>query len=130
VWVHIINSFAVRGPSSFPRFQIHYWGKLLEILRSRLGVKVIVGKVPPTGTIEERAVHLDKLLQAEASNNGLRRHQPQYNFIAHSMGGLDARYLITHLNPHTYTPISLTTICTPHRYGPPPFLHSFFFKSV
>ncbi|KAA1099894.1 hypothetical protein PGT21_024073 [Puccinia graminis f. sp. tritici] len=115
VLCHGLYGFAVRGPSSFPRFQIHYWGKLLEILRSRLGVKVIVGKVPPTGTIEERAVELDKLLQSLPNT---ARRPPKYNFIAHSMGGLDARYLISHLNPQTYTPISLTTICTPHRGSP------------
>ncbi|WAQ89063.1 hypothetical protein PtA15_10A486 [Puccinia triticina] len=113
VLCHGLYGFAVRGPSSFPRFQIHYWGKLLEILRSRLGARVIIGKVPPTGTIEERATHLDTLLQAESGPK-----HPQYNFIAHSMGGLDARYLITHLQPQTYTPISLTTICTPHRGSP------------
>ncbi|KNE86513.1 hypothetical protein PSTG_20125, partial [Puccinia striiformis f. sp. tritici PST-78] len=106
--------FAVRGPSSFPRFQIHYWGKLLEILRSKLGVKVIIGKVPPTGTIEERAIQLDKLLQNEAASSSYSGKIPQFNFIAHSMGGLDARYLISHLKPKTYNPISLTTICTPH----------------
>ncbi|KAH9459301.1 hypothetical protein MJO29_010394 [Puccinia striiformis f. sp. tritici] len=118
VLCHGLYGFAVRGPSSFPRFQIHYWGKLLEILRSKLGVKVIIGKVPPTGTIEERAIQLDKLLQNEAASSSYSGKIPQFNFIAHSMGGLDARYLISHLKPKTYNPISLTTICTPHRGSP------------
>lgn len=40
------------------------------------------------------------------------------NFVAHSMGGLDVRYLISHLKPSSYTPLSLTTIGTPHRGSP------------
>lgn len=40
------------------------------------------------------------------------------NFVAHSMGGLDCRYLISHLKPSSYTPLSLTTIGTPHRGSP------------
>jgi triacylglycerol lipase len=40
------------------------------------------------------------------------------NFVAHSMGGLDVRYLISHLKPITYTPLSLTSIGTPHRGSP------------
>lgn len=37
------------------------------------------------------------------------------NLIGHSMGGLDARYLITHLQPEAFTVKTLTTIATPHR---------------
>lgn len=33
-------------------------------------------------------------------------------------GGLDCRYLITHLKPTTYTPLSLTMIGTPNRGSP------------
>src|SRR5271170_1337185 len=39
----------------------------------------------------------------------------EVNFLAHSMGGLDCRHLITHINPTTYHPVSLTTLSTPHR---------------
>ena len=38
--------------------------------------------------------------------------------MAHSMGGLDCRHLITHVQPSDYTPLSLTTISTPHRGSP------------
>ncbi|CAO3629484.1 unnamed protein product [Cunninghamella blakesleeana] len=41
------------------------------------------------------------------------------NFIAHSMGGLDCRYLLSHLHHNrTYQPLSLTTISCPHRGSP------------
>ncbi len=35
-----------------------------------------------------------------------------------AQGGLDCRYLISEIQPKTFTPISLTTISTPHRGSP------------
>ncbi|KAF9896732.1 hypothetical protein BX616_006861 [Lobosporangium transversale] len=40
------------------------------------------------------------------------------NFVAHSMGGLDCRYLISHIHNKNYTVQSLTTLSTPHRGSP------------
>ena len=40
------------------------------------------------------------------------------NFVAHSMGGLDVRHLISNIKPTRYTPLTLTTIGTPHRGSP------------
>ena len=40
------------------------------------------------------------------------------NFVAHSMGGLDVRHLISTIKPTEYRPVSLTTIGTPHRGSP------------
>ena len=37
------------------------------------------------------------------------------NIIAHSMGGLDARYMISRLKPPGVEVLSLTTVGTPHR---------------
>ncbi|KAF4589933.1 hypothetical protein EYR38_009228 [Pleurotus pulmonarius] len=34
------------------------------------------------------------------------------------MGGLDCRHLITHIKPTEYTPLSLTSVSTPHRGSP------------
>lgn len=39
----------------------------------------------------------------------------EINLIGHSMGGLDGRFLITHLKPKNFKVRSLTTIATPHR---------------
>ena len=64
-----------------------------------------------TGSIASRAKNLDRLLQEKARGRGI-------NFMAHSMGGLDCRYLITHVQPSDYIPLSLTTISTPHRGSP------------
>ena len=54
---------------------------------------------------------LNSILQHKARGRGV-------NLMAHSMGGLDCRHLITHLRPTEYVPLSLTSISTPHRGSP------------
>jgi triacylglycerol lipase len=127
----------------FPSLKLHYWASVLEVLRERLGVKVIVVGVKGTGSIEERARGIHAFLEDKVpKGTGL-------NFVAHSMvgiggtgqcvktgiavvlthgvffflplsgqGGLDCRYLISHLKPTTYKPLSLTMIGTPNRGSP------------
>ncbi|KAJ1873495.1 hypothetical protein LPJ55_002243 [Coemansia sp. RSA 990] len=90
--------------------QIHYWRGIREALE-KIGAKVVIAKVPGTGGIRERAQQLDTLLDSRLASE-------QVNIVGHSMGGLDARYLITHINPKTYSVASLTTVCTPHRGSP------------
>lgn len=64
-----------------------------------------------TGSIASRAEILDQQLRKKAIGRGI-------NFIAHSMGGLDCRHLISRVKPMEYAPLSLTTISTPHRGSP------------
>lgn len=108
VLCHGLYGFDVRGP---PSLRMQYWSTILGILRKIVGAEVIVTAVPGTGSIASRAEQLDRFLQAKAPGRGI-------NFMAHSMGGLDCRHLITHLKPVEYTPLSLTTIATPHRGSP------------
>lgn len=96
------------GPSQFQR---HYWSEILEILKKKVGAEVIVTSVPSTGSIQERAKTLDLLLKDRAKGK-------EVNFLAHSMGGLDCRQLITHIRPVDYKPLSLMTVATPHRGSP------------
>ncbi|KAK9760681.1 hypothetical protein K7432_015044 [Basidiobolus ranarum] len=98
------------GPESFPALQIHYWQGIKEALE-KIGAKVIVTGVSRTGEIKRRAEEIHRVLEMTAAGN-------QINFVAHSMGGLDCRYLISHLKPKTYKVKSLTTLCTPHRGSP------------
>lgn len=114
VLCHGLYGFDVRGP--FLGLEIHYWAKTLDILRKKMGVEVLVHGVPPTGSIQDRAESLHNfLLSDEAGVRGKK-----LNFVAHSMGGLDVRHLLTHIRPRAdeYTPVSLTTISTPHRGSP------------
>ncbi|TKA56978.1 hypothetical protein B0A53_01380 [Rhodotorula sp. CCFEE 5036] len=104
---HSLYGFDVRGPGFF---RLHYWGDLLKVLRGKIGAEVFVTAVPGTGSVKNRAQVLHKSL--EDTPDLLNR---DVNFVAHSMGGLDARYLISNIRPTLYHPRSLTTLCTPHR---------------
>ncbi|KAL5632907.1 hypothetical protein ACGC1H_005753 [Rhizoctonia solani] len=108
VLCHGLYGFDVRGSSYFPKLQLHYWSKVLDVLRGKMGAEVEVTGVPGTGSIESRATHLHQSLCARLPNQPI-------NFIAHSMGGLDCRHLISRIRPSEYAPQSLTTISTPHR---------------
>ncbi|GAA5898072.1 hypothetical protein JCM6882_003320 [Rhodosporidiobolus microsporus] len=107
VLCHGLYGFDVRGPGFF---RLHYWGDLLKILRGKIGAEVFVTAVPGTGSVKKRAHVLHKAL--DETQALLNR---DVNFLAHSMGGLDARYLISNIRPTLYRPRSLTTVCTPHR---------------
>ena len=88
----------------------NYWGRIPGVL-SRQGIPVYYGGTDAWGSIEtnaesiKRAVH--RILQLERTG--------KVNIIAHSKGGLEARYLISALGMDSAV-ASLTTIATPH-YG-------------
>ncbi|ODV74278.1 triglyceride lipase [Cyberlindnera jadinii NRRL Y-1542] len=112
---------------------LEYWYGIKEALESK-GTTVMVAKVPGFGSIEERASILNDFITKEVER---LRHRPKddiynaqnqseqtfkqkgekmkINLVAHSMGGLDARYLISELENANYEVVSLTTVTTPHR---------------
>ncbi|KAJ2809254.1 hypothetical protein H4R20_000249 [Coemansia guatemalensis] len=110
VLCHGLYGFDVRGPERLPMLQVHYWRGIREALEA-VGARVMVAKVSSTGGVRERAQQLDAQLAS-------RLDAEKVNILGHSMGGLDARYLITHINPKSYSVASLTTVCTPHRGSP------------
>ena len=86
-----------------------YWGRVADTLRDHGGLVFLSGQdawggIPANGEfLHRRAEEVLALTGAE-----------KLNLIAHSKGGLEARYLISTLD---FAPkaASLTTICTPHR---------------
>lgn len=70
----------------------------------RLGAEVHRPRVPPLASVAERAAHLAEYI---------RQIPSPVNLVAHSMGGLDARYAISRLDLGNHV-ASLTTIGTPH----------------
>ena len=84
----------------------HYFRGIPEMLRAA-GNRVLVARLNPIGGIAERAAQLKSLLDVESP------HEPVH-LIAHSMGGLDSRYMISRLGMAPRV-LSLTTIGTPHR---------------
>ncbi len=86
---------------------VQYWRGITEAMRAN-GIEVILTTVPASASIEERAAKLSQDIASKA-------HGKSVNIIAHSMGGLDARYMISRLKPENVDVLSLTTIATPHR---------------
>jgi triacylglycerol lipase len=87
------------------RDEYNYFGVLRQYLEER-GFRVLFPRVLPTGGVVERAQMLAEQIR--------RWTTEPINLVAHSMGGLDARYLITQLGMADQVK-TLTTISTPHR---------------
>ncbi|PON26090.1 hypothetical protein TGAM01_v205034 [Trichoderma gamsii] len=96
---------------------IEYWHGIKQALTQN-NCAVITASVPPSGSIEERAAKLAADIVAQTSRD--KHETPTVNIIAHSMGGLDARYMISRLKPvlQNVRVASLVTIATPHRGSP------------
>jgi triacylglycerol lipase len=100
---------------------IAYFNGVKDHLTAKFpGVRILATQVPPDGTIEVRGTELgNQILQAMQLGGGLEPNEPVH-IIAHSMGGLDARFLLSPDNPRNMADriISLTTISTPHKGSP------------
>ncbi|KAL4792745.1 Alpha/Beta hydrolase protein [Aspergillus venezuelensis] len=86
---------------------VQYWRGIVEAL-SMKGVEVHTATVPPSASIEMRAEVLEKTIASAARGK-------EVNIVAHSMSGLDSRYMISRLKPKDFKVLSLTTIAAPHR---------------
>ncbi|KAK7429630.1 lipase 2 [Neonectria magnoliae] len=107
VLAHGLLGFSELQLSSFLP-SVQYWHGIKEALTAQ-GATVITPTVPPSSSIAERAAALHAALAAEAPA------PKAVNIIAHSMGGLDARYMLAHLAPLPVRVASLVTVATPHR---------------
>ena len=85
---------------------IHYWFGIKDALAHK-GIRVVETSVPASATIEQRAAKLWEDIASHDYPDGV-------NIVAHSMGGLDARYMISRLRPPNVKVRSLVTIATPH----------------
>jgi triacylglycerol lipase len=83
-----------------------YFSRTPELL-SAGGNRVFVARVSPTGAVAARAAQLRAFLDRQAPGESV-------HIMAHSMGGLDARYLIARLGMAGRV-LTLTTLGTPHR---------------
>jgi triacylglycerol lipase len=102
----------VHGLLGFGRVQVAgktlacYFPGIADALEAA-GNRVLVPTLSPTGGIVERAVQL---------KNFILKHSPAepVHVVAHSMGGLDTRYMISCLGMAAHV-LTLTTLGTPHR---------------
>ena len=94
------------GPIKF-----RYFRKIDRILAER-GHPVIVTRVHPTAGIERRARQLKEIILRQLDILG--RQDSKVVIIGHSLGGLDARYMISQLGMEDRVS-ALLTVTTPHR---------------
>jgi len=87
---------------------INYWGRIPRTLQAR-GAKVFYGNTDGWGTIESNAAMLKKTIEKVLAKTS----SAKVNIIAHSKGGLEARYMISSLGMAGKV-ASVTMIATPH----------------
>ena len=97
----------VHGMGFRDRKHLCYWGRVPKALEAE-GARVFFGHQDSVGSVESNAgiiaKSLDRILEATGSD--------KVNILAHSKGGLEARYLINH--GYQDKVASVTTIDTPH----------------
>ncbi|MGF1582121.1 MAG: esterase/lipase family protein [Gemmataceae bacterium] len=102
----------VHGLCGFDRYTVgkwtiaEYFPGIAQLLR-KFGNNILTPRLSPTRSISERALQLKRYLAERMPNEPV-------HLIAHSMGGLDARYMISKLGMADRV-LSLTTLGTPHR---------------
>lgn len=102
----------VHGLGMKDTFFMKSWGRIDRILRIQ-GYTVYKSDVDGFGTVEGNAAQLKGEIETILRETGTEK----VNLIAHSKGGLDAKYMIQQLGMADKV-ASLTTLCTPHRGTP------------
>ncbi len=97
------------------KFRWAYFQGIDKALR-KAGYPLIVTKVHPTGGIPRRAEELKAGIAAGLVDAGLDP-STKVLVVAHSMGGLDARYMLSEMGMEKKVS-ALLTITTPHRGSP------------
>jgi triacylglycerol lipase len=96
------------------KFKLSYFHRIDAAIERR-GHPLIVTGVHPTSGIKTRARQLKATILRELKK--LDRPDEKVLIIAHSLGGLDARYMISKLGMADRV-AALLTVCTPHRGSP------------
>jgi len=92
---------------SIAPLEVTHWRGIKEVLEAS-GCEVLVTRVPATSSPSHRAKVLEQRIEEVYPGRAV-------HLIGHSMGGIDCRYLTTHLAEHTFSVLSVTTVATPHR---------------
>ncbi|MBR4557594.1 MAG: triacylglycerol lipase, partial [Clostridiales bacterium] len=81
----------VHGMGFRDRKHLCYWGRVPQTLESH-GAKVFFGHQDSVGSVEGNAEIIAKSLDKALELTGAEK----VNIIAHSKGGIEARYLVNH----------------------------------
>jgi len=105
------HGFLGTGDIKLGPVKLSYFRGIDRAIASR-GHPLIVTRVHPTGSIERRARELKEQILRGLKAQDCQRQR--IILIAHSMGGLDARYMISKLGMDDQV-AALLTVTTPHR---------------
>lgn len=98
----------IHGTAFRDRKWLNYWGRIPKVLAQN-GCEIYYGNQDSWATVENNALALKERIHEVLAQTGAEK----VNIIAHSKGGMEARYIISSLNMSDYI-ASLTTISTPH----------------
>lgn len=119
-----MNIILVHGILGFDKIgSIDYFNGIENHLKTKYTANVLIAKLNPTGSVIDRGQQLRAQILNALGKNGqqptLDPSKPTH-IIAHSMGGLDSRYILSPKNKDNIAKLitSLTTIGTPHRGSP------------
>lgn len=91
---------------------LEYFNGVAKHLHDKFGAQVLTTKVPPIGSVQERGRKLaDQIVAAFDSHE-------RVHILAHSMGGLDARWAMKNVPGFAVRVKTLVAIGTPHRGSP------------
>jgi len=124
-----MNIILAHGILGFDRIgRLEYFNGIKAYLEGKYeGVKVLTTEVSATGSIEMRGKQLRTQVLTALGHNGQPpslNPEARTHVIAHSMGGLDSRYMLSPDNADNETIdtaqliASLTTVGTPHKGSP------------
>ncbi len=99
------------GDLSYGPLKFHYFPRI-DVAISRMGHPVLVTRVHPSSSVENRARQLKDFMLKR-----LGRSTQKVILMAHSMGGLDARYAVAKLGLSEFVS-AVVTVTTPHRGSP------------
>ena len=109
------NVALVPGVLGFERIgPVHYFNGVAEDLNATFNgrVRAVAFKTHPLGTVEDRAAYVAEQITATFRDE-------EVHIFAHSMGGLDARFLVARkISPAASQVKSITAIGTPHNGSP------------
>ena len=86
-----------------------YWGRIPGFLQKH-GAEIYFGNQDAIGSVEHNAAQIKLSAEKVLAETGAEK----VNLIAHSKGGIEARFMVSRLGM-AYKTASLTTLATPHR---------------
>jgi triacylglycerol lipase len=120
--MNIVLAHGILGFKRIPILNLEYFNGVKAHLEDKFNARVLVTKVDPVAGMEKHGDQLYEQITAALGQTGAASTldpSKKVHIIAHSMGGLDARYLLSkNENGIADYVNTLTTVGTPHTGSP------------